>query len=39
VTADVKPMGFWQVLRQMYPVFAETDNKGYPKQQDADECF
>jgi len=32
VTPDVKPMHFWQTLRQLYPVFAETTQQGHPKQ-------
>ena len=33
------PMSFVQTLRQVYPIFNETDDKGHHKQQDADECY
>lgn len=36
---DVRPAEFVHSLQQAYPMFAERDQQGHPKQQDADECF
>ena len=33
------PIGFVQRLREVYPIFNETDQQGRHKQQDADECY
>ena len=39
VVPSIKPASFVQALQQAYPIYAETDDHGHPKQQDADECF
>ena len=36
---DVAPAAFWQAIKQVNPMFADKDQQGRPKQQDADECF
>jgi ubiquitin carboxyl-terminal hydrolase 14 len=33
------PLGFVNVMRQVYPQFNETDDHGHHKQQDAEECY
>ena len=33
------PFNFVQTMRQVFPMFNETDDKGHHKQQDADECY
>lgn len=33
------PAQFVNTLRQVYPIFNETTDKGHHKQQDADECY
>ena len=33
------PHNFVQVMRKVFPMFDETDDKGHHKQQDAEECY
>ena len=33
------PYPFVQTMRQVFPMFNETDEKGHHKQQDAEECY
>lgn len=33
------PYEFVQTMRQVFPMFNETDDKGHHKQQDAEECY
>jgi hypothetical protein len=33
------PYTFVQAMRQVFPMFNETDDKGHHKQQDAEECY
>lgn len=33
------PYQFVQSMRQVFPMFNETDDKGHHKQQDAEECY
>jgi hypothetical protein len=33
------PFNFVQAMRQVFPMFDETDDKGNHKQQDAEECY
>ena len=33
------PYSFVQSMRQVFPMFNETDDKGHHKQQDAEECY
>jgi ubiquitin carboxyl-terminal hydrolase 14 len=33
------PFNFVQAMRQVFPMFDETDDKGHHKQQDAEECY
>ena len=33
------PYNFVQVMRKVFPMFDETDDKGHHKQQDAEECY
>lgn len=37
--SEIAPYQFLQSLQASYPMFAEKDDHGHPKQQDADECF
>jgi len=33
------PYSFVQAMRQVFPMFNETDDHGHHKQQDAEECY
>lgn len=33
------PYNFVNIMRQVFPMFDERDDKGNHKQQDADECY
>lgn len=33
------PYNFVSIMRQVFPMFDEKDDKGHHKQQDADECY
>jgi ubiquitin carboxyl-terminal hydrolase 14 len=35
----VKPLGFWGLLRQLYPQFDQKNKEGFFMQQDAEECM
>ena len=37
--APFPPEMFVAVMKKAFPMFAETDDRGHPKQQDADECY
>lgn len=35
----VKPIGFWGLLRQLFPQFDQKNKEGFFMQQDAEECM
>ena len=37
--ASFAPYQFVTTMKQVFPQFDERDERGHPKQQDADECF
>ena len=37
--AAFAPYNFVSIMKKVYPMFDERDDKGNPKQQDADECL
>lgn len=36
---EVNPMLLWALMRRNYPQFADSDENGAPRQQDANECW
>lgn len=37
--AAFPPEMFVHIMKKAFPMFDERDDKGHPKQQDADECY